>query len=518
MGAGIDDAPPGQGQSTPDDWASSLAHLKKNTKIIQRIPKSVRGILAEKLSSRIDNALNCSQPMDWWELFLFAHTYLRAPESSSGKPGSMVSHIRHLLQNDAPPPPPTQYTTSRTEPIRRAQPHSTSEDLARRLRSKCADGDIKSALRLLTSDDTMAMDSAATIQALRAKHPPRPENCTLPQAPEDTDILPLQVDSESVLAAVTHMPSSSGSGLDGLRPKHLQQMLSKETAEGGRRLLESLTRLANTLLRGDAPDIICPALYGASLCALTKKDGGVRPIAVGSVYRRMTAKIAAKHVSGLLATYFEPQQMGVGTPGGCEATIHAARQFMQDSSLSNTPQILIKADVKNAFNSIKRSAFLEQILQHCPEIFPLMKQAYGFASPIFYGETQLKSETGLHQGDPLATLAFSLAIQPIIRQVSSPFNAWYLDDGTFGGGLEQALNDLGEMERRLSQIGLSLNHIKCEISILAHTQSLPQNEILARVHQVMPNITLTPSNRLTLLGAPLAVEVSTILCLTAMKQ
>ena len=135
-----------------------------------------------------------------------------------------------------------------------------------------------------------------------------------------------------------------------------------------------------------------------------------------------------------------------------------------------------------------------------------MKQAYGFASPIFYGETQLKSETGLHQVDPLATLAFSLAIQPIIREVSSPFNAWYLDDGTFGGGLERALNDLRRMEERFSQIGLSLNHTKCEISILAQTPSLPQNEILARVHQVMPNITLTPSNRLTLLGAPLAVE------------
>ena len=441
--------------------------------------------------------------MAWWELLSFAYSYLRSPQDSTGKHGSMASHIRRLLQSDAPAPPVTHPTAGRTEPMRRPE-QNPSEDLARRLRSKCTDGDIKAALRLLTSDDTLAMDSETTIQALRDKHPPRPTNSTLPQAPENT--LPLQVDSESVLAAVTSMPSGSGSGLDGLRPKHLQQMVSKDTAEGGRRLLESLTRLANTLLRGEAPDTTCPALYGASLCALAKKDGGVRPIAIGSVFRRMTAKIAAKHASGLLASTLIPQQTGVGTPGGCEATVHAARQFVRDSSTLNTPQILLKVDIKNAFNSINRPAFLQQILQNCPQIFPLMKQAYGFSSPIFYGETKLLSETGLHQGDPLATLAFSLAIHPIISEVSSPFNAWYLDDGTFGGGLEQALGDLARMEGRFSQIGLSLNHSKCEVSILTQTPSVPQNEILARVQQTMPDVVLTPSDRLTLLGAPLTVE------------
>ena len=82
---------------------------------------------------------------------------------------------------------------------------------------------------------------------------------------------------------------------------------------------------------------------------LTKKYGGIRPIAVGSVLRRVTAKIAAKHASGLLASSLAPQQMGVCTPGGCEATIHAARKFLRDSSLSNTSQILIKVNVQKCF-------------------------------------------------------------------------------------------------------------------------------------------------------------------------
>ena len=186
--------------------------------------------------------------------------------------------------------------------------------------------------------------------------------------------------------------------------------------------------------------------------------------------------------------------------------MRAAGEFMRNSSTSVTPQILIKVDVKNAYNSIKRSAFLKEIRSNCPQIYPLMKQAYGFSSPIFYMEHELHSETGLHQGDPLAALAFALVINPIIRDIASPFNAWFIDDGTVGGELDQALADVGRLERRFSEIGLSLNHSKCEFSVLATTPSIPLEQILARVGQVMPDIALIPSERMTLLGAPLAVE------------
>ena len=80
IGSSID-APSGQRHSPPDDWAATLAHLKKNVPVLRRIPKSVRGILADKLSSRIEGALNTSQRMAWWELFSFTYSYLRSPVS-----------------------------------------------------------------------------------------------------------------------------------------------------------------------------------------------------------------------------------------------------------------------------------------------------------------------------------------------------------------------------------------------------------------------------------------------------
>ena len=302
------------------------------------------------------------------------------------------------------------------------------------------------------------------------------------------------------------MPSGSGAGLDGLRPKHLQDLTAREALESGRRLLSSLAKLANVLLCGGVPDFACGALFGASLCALSKRDGGVRPIAVGSVLRRLTAKIASKHAVEIMADTFKPVQLGVGVPGGCEAAIHSARDFIQSSQTTHEQQIIVKVDVRNAFNSIDRPVFLQKVLDHCPQIYPLLRQAYGFHTPLFYGDTQITSETGLHQGDPLASLAFSLAIHSIISSIDCPFNAWYLDDGIFGGTPDQAARSLAEVEREFALIGLQLNHRKCEFAPLNNLNQPSQTSATENIRRVMPGIVETANYNLTLLGSPLTPE------------
>ena len=122
------------------------------------------------------------------------------------------------------------------------------------------------------------------------------------------------------------MPSGSSGGLDGVRPLYLQELTSAKTAEHGRQLLSALTRLTNLALSGKIPEFARPAFFGANLCALKKKDGGVRPIAIGSIYRRLAARIAAKHAATKLAPRFRPVQLGVGVAGGAESAVHAVRE------------------------------------------------------------------------------------------------------------------------------------------------------------------------------------------------
>jgi len=52
------------------------------------------------------------------------------------------------------------------------------------------------------------------------------------------------------------------------------------------------------------------------------------------------------------------------------------------------------------------------------------------------------SEEGAQQGEPLVSLLFCLAIQPIVIKLLSEFNVWYIDDATIGGILSDILHDI----------------------------------------------------------------------------
>jgi len=55
------------------------------------------------------------------------------------------------------------------------------------------------------------------------------------------------------------------------------------------RTILAITDLVNLQLEGLIPSSVQSTLHGATLLAISKKTGGVRPIAVGYVWRRLTA-------------------------------------------------------------------------------------------------------------------------------------------------------------------------------------------------------------------------------------
>ena len=112
-----------------------------------------------------------------------------------------------------------------------------------------------------------------------------------------------------------------------------------------------IAELGDIMLQGRVPETVLPVLYGANLFAFKKKDGGVRPIAVGLAVRRLVARIVARRL-GHLGKEFRPTQLGFSTPGGVEAAAHAARCFLENNKDSATPKAFLKLDVRNAFNSV----------------------------------------------------------------------------------------------------------------------------------------------------------------------
>jgi len=71
--------------------------------------------------------------------------------------------------------------------------------------------------------------------------------------------------------------------------------------------------------------------FGANLHALRKKDGGLRPIAVGLTLRRLVSKVANSwnaRNDARMASFLAPRQLGDEICGGAEAAVHAARVFL----------------------------------------------------------------------------------------------------------------------------------------------------------------------------------------------
>jgi hypothetical protein len=148
---------------------------------------------------------------------------------------------------------------------------------------------------------------------------------------------------------------------DGLRPQHLLDLINCQ--EAGHALVMAITALINLFLHGWCPSEVTAVLFGGKLLALTKKSGGVRPIAISYTWRRLAAKCANYYVMSYLQDKLLPFQLGVNTPDGCEAVVRATRQL---TSKMTVDDVGVKLDFSNAFNCVHRDVMSQTIADELP--------------------------------------------------------------------------------------------------------------------------------------------------------
>ena len=120
-----------------------------------------------------------------------------------------------------------------------------------------------------------------------------------------------------MLSALKAFPPGSAPGPSGLRPAHLKDCLQR--ASSSQPLLSGMLAFARAAVRGALHANIATPLCAASLVPLRKKDGGVRPIAVGDVIRRVVGKFLLKDNEGRKeVSALGPGQCGVGVPFAAE--------------------------------------------------------------------------------------------------------------------------------------------------------------------------------------------------------
>ena len=345
-------------------------------------------------------------------------------------------------------------------PKRDRNPQQKNE-LDRRLRSICTEldeGNVKAGIRMAVGDDKIADFTVDNYAALKLKHPQR-ESCSVP---DPTDIDCFSTSEFFVHKALMSFPNGSSARLDGISPQISKDLTAKSNGPTELSFLRALTNLVNVILEGKVPFELRTYFFGAKLIALKKPDGGLRPIAVGNTFHRLSAKCAGYHVFESRQARYGNRQVGVGTKRGAELALHVVCRCLIESPLPKE-NVILKIDFVNTFNSINRQFMLEKVFEIHPEVYKYSHSAYSQPTFLFYGDSVIKSCEGTQQGDPVSPALFSDSIQDLIDSLESKINLWYLDDGNLSDDYRTVLEDLKKIVEAERTLGLKIKPTKCEI-------------------------------------------------------
>ena len=205
-------------------------------------------------------------------------------------------------------------------------------------------------------------------------------------------------------------------------------------------------------------------ICGARLFPLKKdKVGGVRPIAVGEVLRRVTEKILSKlPLTTESMTALLPLQTAFAGRSACEQ-VGLTVQALVTRTPDTAGWLLCQIDISNAFNTVSRAAILKGVAAGAPHLLPWAAQSLQ-PSSLFCGTTVIPSEEGGQQGAPLSPLFFALAIHEAISSCPPVArNLWYLDDGSLFGDPASLHHALVALQPSLAGIGCLINWKKTTI-------------------------------------------------------
>ncbi|GJR59842.1 hypothetical protein Tco_1502004 [Tanacetum coccineum] len=101
---------------------------------------------------------------------------------------------------------------------------------------------------------------------------------------------------DSVFGCIKSFPKGTSCGRDGLRLQHILDALCGEGSVIATDLLKAIVLVVNLWLAGRCLPIFAEFVASAPLTPLLKPDNMIRPIAVGTIWRRLVSKVAMKSV------------------------------------------------------------------------------------------------------------------------------------------------------------------------------------------------------------------------------
>ena len=244
---------------------------------------------------------------------------------------------------------------------------------------------------------------------------------------------------------------------------------------------ERLLNLFNNMLKGKQ---LGNHLWNTSRSILLlKPNGKIRPIAIGDPFIRLLSRIVAQKFTIATKDIFVPLQYGLGVSSGTEIVTHALQNYFDSFNPSND-QAILSLDIKNAYNSIKRSHIYDRVSVFTPSFLHFYNWRYGSRTTLISSNgTQLGfCSEGVLQGDPWATGLFISGLHTIAQEVQTTFQPESLlficaDDSSQVTKASLIDETVAFITPRLKKICLTLNPTK-SIAIIhpncpSHITSIP---------------------------------------------
>ena len=203
---------------------------------------------------------------------------------------------------------------------------------------------------------------------LKQKHPePQPAKLASvlfgPLNDEIPESIYSEINGEMVRQAALRTKGSGGpSGVDA---NGFRRMLAcKSFKQSSTRLCEAIATMTKTLCTQYIDPTTIEALIASRLIPLDNGEGAVRPIGVGEVIRRISAKCVMSFAKKDVVEASGSLQLCAGQKSGSEAAIHAMNTLFEADDID----AVLLIDASNAFNALNRTVALHNIRVLCPII------------------------------------------------------------------------------------------------------------------------------------------------------
>ncbi|KAG9396764.1 hypothetical protein J8273_1795 [Carpediemonas membranifera] len=234
-------------------------------------------------------------------------------------------------------------------------------------------------------------------------------------------------------------------------------------------LIAALMPIVQDILNGETYTAV---LSHCIIVPVPKGAGKIRGVAIGDSLRRVAAKALAWAVRARLVDVDRTlkDQYGVGEKCGLERLSDSVTRVYEEGGT------VVSLDLSNAYGCLSRAFMFDVVRAYMPALMPYLSTMYRQGLLFSTSGGVIRSAEGIHQGDPLSPILFSLGIKPILDVLREAFPGWHLqayqddlvattDRPLQTPGVGREANNLVEIAReKFLEVGLRLNKSKCVVA------------------------------------------------------